>query len=181
MAGQKNAFRLLLTGSVVQPMSCLISDVAGVQYRLFVFSCLILWRHWLEQWLRHTSPFWGFFVGVEVARAVKQKVPANVDYAIVNGSTTSGSPVCSNCNSTWVVRNAIRLRLTGSVVQPMSEVARVESCLMVFRCLILWRHWLEQWLRQRAKQEYTSELLPGIKKTRFWGRGQSLQAFVEQF
>ena len=95
------AFRLRSTGSVKQPMSdclrCLIallSYPAGVESCLLVFRCLILWRHWLEQWLRHTSPFLVFFVIVEVARAVKEEGPANVDDAIVNGSITSGVISC---------------------------------------------------------------------------------------
>ena len=38
-------------------------------------------------------PFLGFFVGVEVERAVKEEGPASVDYANINSSITLGSPV----------------------------------------------------------------------------------------
>ena len=52
---------------------------------------------------------------------------------------------CSDSRATWVKRNAFRLRLTGSVDQPngnglvrlITDVAGVESCLLVFLCLIL--------------------------------------------
>ena len=43
--------------------------------------------------MRYTSPFLDFNVGVEVARAVKEKAPTNVDYAVVISSITLGSPV----------------------------------------------------------------------------------------
>ena len=40
-----------------------------------------------------TATYFPFFVGVEVARAVKEEGPASVDYASVNDSIMSGSPV----------------------------------------------------------------------------------------
>ena len=43
--------------------------------------------------MRYTSPLLGFNVGVEVARAVKEKAPTNVDHAVVISSITLGSPV----------------------------------------------------------------------------------------
>ena len=50
-----------------------------------------------------------------MARAVKEEGPANVDYAIVNNSITSRSPVVVG------QKNAVRMRSTVSVKQPMSN------------------------------------------------------------
>ena len=43
--------------------------------------------------MRYTSPLLGFNVGVEVAKAVKEKALTTVDYAVVKSFITSGSPV----------------------------------------------------------------------------------------
>ena len=63
-----------------------------------------------------TATYFSLFelVGIEAMRAVKEEGSANVNYAIVNGSITSGSLDVAR------QKNAFRLRLTDSVVQPIS-------------------------------------------------------------
>ena len=60
-----------------------------------------------------------------MARAVKEDGPTNVNYASVNGSITSESPVVAG------QKNAFGLRLTDSVVQPLSGCDLLDDLVVV--------------------------------------------------
>ena len=97
-----------LTGSVVQPLSChdlLTYKAIGSNYLSFVVTSMLV----------STSPLdeAGTATHFPHSESSGRKGPANV-VSSADHPITSGSPV-------WrVKRSALRLRLTGSVVQPMS-------------------------------------------------------------
>ena len=61
---KRTALWLRLTASVEHPMTLwagmvcwLVPYSVGFATRLLLFRCLIFWRHWLKQWLRHAFTY----------------------------------------------------------------------------------------------------------------------------
>ena len=103
-----SALRLRLTGSVVQPMNCytlLTYKAIGSNYLSFVVTSMLVSTSPLDEaGLRHTSPFLKAVVGrglLTSSRAPTIQSGRGHQCGVSKGS-------------------ALRLRLTGSVVQPMS-------------------------------------------------------------